>query len=105
MHGHVQKIYLLKRETQLWSDFESDVLEGRYPLGKLVRTEGRCAWYESRSGDKPVLISLTESLNDEATLLERLKAAGKVHQQNVAEIFESGATVLQIGRASCRERV
>lgn len=79
----------------MWSDFEADVLEGRYPLEKLVRTEGRCAWYESRSGDKPVLISLTESLNDEVTLLERLKAAGKVHQQNVAEIFESGATVLQ----------
>ena len=79
----------------MWSEFESDVVEGRYPLGKLVRSEGRCGWFETRFHDQPALISLTESLNDEATLLERLRAAEKVKDKNVAAIFETGTTTLR----------
>jgi hypothetical protein len=79
----------------LWSEFESDVVEGRYPLGKLVRSEGRCGWFETRFHDQPALISLTESLNDEAALLERLRAAEKVKDKNVAAIFETGTTTLR----------
>lgn len=76
----------------MWSDFESDVVEGRYPLAELVRSEGRCGWFETKYEGKPAVISLTESLNDEDVLLERLKAAQKVKDKNVAEIFEVGAT-------------
>jgi len=79
----------------LWSDFESDVVEGRYPVGRLVRSEGRCGWFETRFEDKAAIISLIESLNDEAMLLERLRVAEKVSNQNVAAIFEAGATALR----------
>lgn len=79
----------------MWSEFESDVVEGRYPLGKLVRSEGRCGWFETRFEDQPALISLTESLNDETMLLERLRAAEKVKDKNVATIFEVGTTTLR----------
>lgn len=79
----------------MWSDFESNVVEGRYPLGKLVRSEGRCGWFETRFEGKPVIISLIESLNDEKTLLERLRAVEKVSDADVASIFESGATRLR----------
>lgn len=76
----------------MWSDFESDVVEGRYPLEKLVRSEGRCGWFETKFDGKPAVISLTESLNDEAVLLERVRAAEKVKDKNVAAILETGAT-------------
>jgi hypothetical protein len=80
----------------LWSDFESDVVDGRYRLGKLVRSEGRCAWFETRLlNEKPAIISVTESLNDEAALLARLKAAEKVRHPNVAAILETGTVTLQ----------
>lgn len=79
----------------MWSDFESNVVEGRYPLGKLTRSEGRCGWFETRFEEKPAIISLIESLNDETVLLERLRAAERVKDANVAAIYESGATRLR----------
>jgi hypothetical protein len=79
----------------LWSDFESDVVEGRYPLGKLVRSEGRCGWFETQFDDKPAIISLIESLNDETILLDRLRAVEKVRDENVLTVFECGTTTLR----------
>lgn len=78
----------------MWSDFESDVVEGRYPLGKLLRSEGRCGWFETKFNEKPAIASLIESLNDEAILLERLRAVEKVSDKNVAAIFATGTTTL-----------
>ncbi|QNI31924.1 hypothetical protein H7849_23335 [Alloacidobacterium dinghuense] len=92
MHGSAST-YITQREIAvLWSDIESDVVEGRYPLDKLVRSEGRCGWFETKFNDKPAIISLFESLNDEPTLLERLRAVEKVSDKNVAAIYEAGAT-------------
>lgn len=79
----------------LWNDFESEVVEGRYSLGKLVRTEGRCGWFETRFDEKAAIISLIESLNDETRLLDRLRAAEKIKDRNVTTIFEAGATMLR----------
>lgn len=79
----------------MWSDFESNVVEGRYPLGKLVRSEGRCGWFETQFEDKPAIISLIESLNDEKTLLERLRAVEKISDPNVVAIYETAATRLR----------
>ncbi len=76
----------------MWSDFESNVVEGRYPLGKLVRSEGRCGWFETQFDEKPAIISLIESLNDEALILDRLRAVEKVRNENVVTVFESGTT-------------
>lgn len=80
----------------MWSNFESEIVDGRYPLGKLVRSEGRCAWFETRLlNEKPALISVTESLNDEASLLERLEAAEKVRHPNVVAVLETGAATVK----------
>jgi len=79
----------------LWSDFESNVVEGRYPLGKLMRSEGRCGWFEAQFEGKPAIIGLIESLNDEKMLLERLRVVEKVSDADVVAIFESGATRLR----------
>ena len=97
-HGHAstaRKKFIKREIAVLWSDFESDVVEGRYPLGKLVRSEGRCGWFETKFDGKAAVISLTESLNDEAMLLERLRAAEKVKEKNVDAILEVGTTSLR----------
>lgn len=85
-----------KRDCVLWSDFESDVVEGRYRLGKLVRSEGRTAWFETQLlNEKVAMISVTESLNDEETWLDPLKVAEKVRHPNVVAILETGTATLQ----------
>jgi hypothetical protein len=79
----------------LWSDFESEVVEDRYRLGKLLRSEGRCGWFETSFDEKPAIISLIESLNDETMLLDRLRAVEKISDANVATVFATGTTRLR----------
>lgn len=74
----------------MWSEFESEVVAGRYPLGRPVRSEGRYGWFETKYQDQPALISLIEALNDEDSLLSRLKAAAQVQHPNVNAILETG---------------
>jgi hypothetical protein len=58
-----------------------------------VRSEGRCAWFQSESGDgaaKPILISLTESLTDADEVTSRLEAARSLQHPNLLEIRHIG---------------
>jgi hypothetical protein len=83
---------------ELWNDFEASTVEGRYPLGRLVRTEGRRAWFETQldSPDShPALIILTESLNDEDVLLERLHAVRQIRHPNLVAVLDCGVTTLK----------
>ena len=103
MHSHARRASkkksiknLHKRDCVLWSDFESDVVEGRYRLGRLVRSEGRTAWFETQLlNEKVAIISITESLNDEETFLDPLNVAKKIRHPNVAAILETGTVTLQ----------
>jgi len=91
-HARSHQRNQIERDCILWSDFESNVVEGRYPLGKLVRSEGRCGWFETQFDEKPAIISLIESLNDETMILDRLRAVENVRDENVVTVFESGTT-------------
>ena len=74
----------------LWTDLEGRELNGRWMLQRLVRPEGRTAWFEATGPEgKPVMLSITETLNDEEDLLERLWAAGQVRHPNVVAIREA----------------
>jgi len=74
----------------LWGDFEGRRLEERWLLGRLVRPEGRRAWFEAIGPDGvPVMLSITEALNDEDELLERLRAAMEIRHPNVVAIREA----------------
>jgi hypothetical protein len=76
-------------QTMLWGDFEGRKLEDRWLLGHLVRPEGRRAWFEAIGPDgMPVMLSITEALNDEDELLERLRAAAQIRHPNVVQIRE-----------------
>jgi len=74
----------------LWTDLEGRTLHGRWRLDKLVRPEGRTAWFEATDVDgNPVMVSITEALNDEDELLERFEAAAAIRHPNVVSIMES----------------
>lgn len=74
----------------LWTDLEGLELNGRWKLHRLVRPEGRTAWFEATGPDgKPAMLSITETLNDEDELLERLWAVGQIRHPNVVAIREA----------------
>src|ERR1700712_563338 len=53
----------------LWSDYEGKTIADAYPLGQLIRPEGRSAFFATSNGTGvPAVIRLTESLNDEAEM-------------------------------------
>jgi hypothetical protein len=74
----------------LWTDLEGRTLHGRWLLGHLVRPEGRTAWFEATDMEgHPLMVSITEALNDEDELLERFRAAADVLHPNVVAIRDS----------------
>ena len=83
------------KSMMLWGDYEGRRVEDRWLLGRLVRPEGRRAWFEAIGPDGlPVMLSITEALNDEDELIERLRAAVKIHHPNVVAIREAAISHL-----------
>jgi hypothetical protein len=74
----------------LWTDLEGTELNGRWTLVRQVRSQGRTGWFEAREADgRPVMLIITETLNDEDELMERLRAAATVRHPNVVQIEDS----------------
>lgn len=74
----------------LWTDLEGREVNGRWRLERLVRPEGRTAWFEgSGPAGRAATLILTEAMNDEDDLLERLRLAAEIHHPNVVEVRES----------------
>jgi len=82
---------------QFWNELEGRVIHGRHPLTRLVRSEGRTAWFESEAGDpagSPATISLIEALTDADEVTERLQAAQSLDQPNLVSISKVGQVTL-----------
>ncbi len=78
---------------QFWNELEGRTIDGRYPLRRLVRSEGRRAWFESEAGDPkgtPATISLTEALTDADEVMTRLQAAQSLNHPNLVTILKIG---------------
>jgi hypothetical protein len=74
----------------LWTDLEGRELAGGWRLKRLVRPEGRNAWFDAAGPDgKTAVVSLTEALNDEEELLARLRAAAAIHHPNVVGVRDA----------------
>ena len=78
---------------QFWNELEGQTIDGLYPLRRLVRSEGRSAWFETETGgphNTPATISLTEALTDADEVVARLQAAQQLKQPNLVTITKVG---------------
>ena len=82
---------------QFWNELEGQTIDRIYPLRRLVRSEGRSAWFETVTGEElstPGTISLTEALTDEDEVTARLKAAQNLKHPNLVTITKVGQVKL-----------
>ena len=78
---------------QLWSDYEGKTIADTYPIGQLIRPEGRSAFFSTSSGPGvPAVIRLTESLNDEAEMISRWRQVAELKQEHLVAIKNYGQT-------------
>ena len=78
---------------QFWNELEGQVIDGVYPMRRLVRSEGRTAWFETETSDPrpvPATMSLTEALTDADEVVARLEAALHLNHPNLVSITKVG---------------
>jgi hypothetical protein len=76
----------------LWNEIEGEVLADNLPLQKVLRSEGRTAWFATTGADgQPAVVSVFEALNDEDTALARLQTAARVEHANLLVIRRTGS--------------
>jgi hypothetical protein len=77
----------------LWNEIEGEILDDNLPLQKLLRSEGRTAWFATTGADgQPAVVSVFEALNDEDTALARVQTAARVAHPNLLIIRRTGST-------------
>ncbi|QNI37134.1 serine/threonine-protein kinase [Edaphobacter albus] len=80
---------------QLWNDYEGRTIADAYPLKKLVRPEGRSAFFLTTNGTgTPAMVRLIEAHFDESEILSRWKKVSEIKQENLVAIRKYGETVL-----------
>ncbi len=82
---------------QFWNELEGQTIDGLYPLRRLVRSEGRSAWFETETGEAPdghATISLTEALTDADEVTARLEASQSLKHPNLVTITKVGQVKL-----------
>jgi eukaryotic-like serine/threonine-protein kinase len=76
---------------QFWNELEGRTIDDVYPLRRLVRSEGRRAWFETEaSHGVPATISLTEAVTDADEVTARLQAAQAIQHPNLVSITKIG---------------
>jgi serine/threonine protein kinase len=80
---------------RLWNDYEGKTIAGLFPVEKLIRPEGRSAFFTTSNGSgKPAVLRLIESINDEDEILDRWKAVADLNQAHLITFKKYGQTVL-----------
>ena len=69
----------------LWNEIEGETLTG-LTLRKLLRSEGRTAWFSTDDAGGPAVLSVFEALNDEDSVQARLESAARVQHPNLLVI-------------------
>ena len=78
---------------QFWNELEGQTIDGLFPLRRLVRSEGRSAWFETETPAPQIgraTISLTEALTDADEVTARLEAAQSLRHPNLVAIAQVG---------------
>ncbi len=73
----------------LWNEIEGETLNG-LTLRKLLRSEGRTAWFSTDDAGGPAVLSVFEALNDEDSVQARLESAARVQHPNLLVIRSTG---------------
>ncbi|MBS1799826.1 MAG: hypothetical protein JSS95_08380 [Acidobacteria bacterium] len=80
---------------KLWSDYEGRTIAEAYPLKKLVRPEGRSAFFLTTNGTgTPALVRVIEAHFDESEILTRWKTVSEIGQENLMVMRKFGETEL-----------
>src|SRR5215468_3993115 len=82
-------------DMQLWNDYEGRTIAEAYPLNKLIRPEGRSAFFLTTNGTgTPAMLRLIEAHFDESEIMRRWQAISEIKQENLVTIRKFGETVL-----------
>jgi len=80
---------------QLWNDYEGRTIAEAYPLTKLVRPEGRSAFFLTTNGTgTPAMVRVIEAHFDESEILNRWRVVSEIKQENLVALRKFGETEL-----------
>lgn len=80
---------------KLWSDYEGRTIAEVYPLKKLLRPEGRSAFFVTTNGTGTAsLVRVIEAHFDESEILNRWRTVSEIKQENLITMRKFGETVL-----------
>ena len=79
----------------LWTDYEGKTIAGDYPLSKLLRSEGRNAFFSAKNAKgTAAVVRLTEAHFDEREMLNRWGKVVELHQPSLLGIENFGETTV-----------
>jgi hypothetical protein len=79
----------------LWTEYEGRTIDGAYPLTKLIRPEGRSAFFSTSNGTGvPTVIRLIESHFDGDEILTRWRGVAALNHPNLVKLKSFGHVVL-----------
>ncbi len=79
----------------LWTEYEGRTIDGVYPLTKLIRPEGRSAFFSTSNGTgMPTVIRLIESHFDGEEILTRWRGIAALDHPNLAKLKGFGHVVV-----------
>lgn len=80
---------------ELWTEYEGRTIDGIFPLTKLLRPEGRSAFFStSNDAGVPRLIRLIEAHFDEDEILARWRRVTALNHPNILKLEEFGTVVI-----------
>ena len=80
---------------ELWNEYEGRTIAGTFPLERLLRPEGRSAFFSTSIGNgKGTVIRLIESHYDDDAILARWRAVAGLKQDNLLAFIKFGHVVM-----------
>jgi hypothetical protein len=83
------------KHMDLWNEYEGRTIDGVFPLTKLLRPEGRSAFFATSNGTGvPTVIRLIESHFDDAEILARWQGITEIDNAHLVQLKKFGKVEL-----------